>query len=195
MGLLEVVFGDKKKMKIGLVKFDASVSETHTKRNSVPQHPVEVGKNVSDHIRQEPDEITINGIVTDNPIIFLASIQAESPLTGDLTAVNDRADLAYAELQRVMNDGELVSIITTLREYQNMALTEMAIQRDAANGNQMNATISAREVRIVTTETTAAPEPANPANTPPVEAGKKPAPPAPTGSQSSVLSSLTGVGA
>ena len=195
MGALEVIFGDKRKLRVGLVNFDASVTETHTKRNSVPQHPVEVGKNVSDHIRQEPDELSINGIVTDHPIFFLASIQAESPLEGDLTAVNDRADLAYAELQRVMNDGELVEIVTSLREYENMAITELVVNRDAANGNVMNANISAREVRIVQTETTDAPEPENPANAPPTDAGKKPPKTPPAGTDQSALSKLTGVGA
>jgi len=194
MGLLELVFGAKQKMKIGLVNFDASVSETHTKRNSVPQHPVESGKNVSDHIRQEPDEISINGIVTDHPIIFLASIQAESPIEGDLTPVNDRADMAYAELQRVMNDGELVSIVTTLREYENMAITELSVQRDVANGNVLNASISAREIRIVTTESVDAPEPENPANTKPIESGKQPPAPASAGQNQSALSSITGIG-
>lgn len=192
MGALEVIFGGPRKMRVGLVNFDASVSETHTKRNSIPQHPVESGKNVSDHIRQEPDEITINGIVTDHPIIFLASIQAESPLEDDLTPVNDRADLAYAELGRVMNDGELVEIVTTLRDYENMAITEFAVQRDAQNGNVMNATISAREVRIVTTETVEAPEADNPANAPPVDAGNKPPTPAGAGASGSVLLKLIG---
>lgn len=193
MGLLEVVFGEKRKLAIGLVQFDASLTETHTKRNTIPSHPVESGTNISDHIRQEPDEITLQGVVTDHPIVYLASETAPSPLDGDLTAANDRADLAYAEMQRVMADGELVSIVTTLREYENMGITEMTVQRDSANGNVFNATIAAREVRIVTTEVTEAPVPENPANAPPAESGKQPAPPAGAGRGPSALSKLTGI--
>jgi len=197
MGALEVVFGSKRKTRVGLVNFDASMTETHSMRNAVTDHPVEVDPKVgaqntiADHIRREPDEITINGIVTDTPILFLASLQAESPLEGDNTPVRNRVDLAYAEIQRVMQDGELVEILTTLRDYENMAITAFSIQRDAANGNVMNATITAREVTIVQTESIESPDPENPANTDSQDRGTKP--PTESGASGPVNNGIAGV--
>lgn len=188
----------KSKVSVGLVEFDATLSETHRKTNEVTAHPVEAGVDVVDHIRPLPEEVEINGVVSDTPLVFLASLRAPSPIKGALTRPSDRADTAYAELEAIMANAELVEVITRLREYEDMAITDMTIERDASTGNVLNASLSLRQVMTVETQTVAAPVPVDAGNAKskalgkqtPTEASSANATAA-TGPQS-VLSSLAG---
>lgn len=171
MSVLSLVFGEKRKGQIGLVQMDATLSEVHTSEAAVTEHPVEEGANISDHIRRLPEEVEINGVVSNTPIVFLASIAAESPIENDITPVTDRAGLAYAELTRIQDAGELVTVVTTLRDYENMALTSLVVNRDAQSGNVMNAQLSLREIIVAETQGVEAPTPVTKSNKPPIDQG------------------------
>jgi len=159
MGLTELIFGPKTHLTVGVVQFDASVSETHTRECEICDHPVEEGATISDHIWRTPERLEVNGIVTNHPLVFLASVQAVSPLTDDMSPVTDRAEVAYFKLAELMDTGQLVSVVTSLREYQNMAIVSMSVTRDVQTGNVLNCSLSLREIIIAQTETVAAPEP------------------------------------
>ena len=173
MGVTELIFGPKTHLTVGVVQFDASVSETHTRECQVTEHPVEDGVAITDHIRRTADRIEVNGIVTNHPLIFLASIQAVSPLTDDLSPVTDRAELAYQKLCELMDKGELVTVVTSLHEYASMAITSMSVTRDVQNGNVLNCSLSLREMVVAQTETVAAPVPAKAAMKKAKNKGKK----------------------
>lgn len=195
MGALSLLFGDKTRARVGLVQFDASLTETHNKEVEVTDHPVEEGADITDHIRPVPESVDINGMVTNTPLVILASLRADSPLVGDATPIEDRAGLAYAELQRIMDDGELVTVVTSLREYENMVLTSMSVPRDVGNGNVLNANLSLREIIIAETERVAAPEPEATANKKSKAKGKQttgPASEAQSAKSGSILSGLFG---
>lgn len=49
------------------LKLDATLAEDAQYKNKVTSYPVENGLDVSDNVRQEPDEINIEGIVSDTP--------------------------------------------------------------------------------------------------------------------------------
>lgn len=164
MALTELIFGAPTKAEVGFVQFDCSVSERHTDEAEITEHPVEFGSDVSDHIRKLPKSIEINGIVTNTPIVFLASLMAPSPVITDFLSKTDRVEAAYAELQRVMDDGELVDVVTSLKTYDNMAITSLVVDRDVATGNVLNCVVSLREVVIASTLTVDLPLPQNVAN-------------------------------
>lgn len=135
-----------------LFQFDASLTEAFTKTAEVTDHPVESGADISDHIRRLPEEVEIHGWVSDNPILALASLRSgPSPRT--------LAKDAYDELRRIMDEGQLVRIVTELRDFDNMALTSIGVTRDKDSGTILDATIRLREVIIATTETVEPPEP------------------------------------
>lgn len=54
---------------------DCSRRIQHDMNNTVTDHPVETGSNVSDHIRPDPDTVTIEGVISNAPI-FLPSDHA-----------------------------------------------------------------------------------------------------------------------
>jgi hypothetical protein len=151
MALTELLF-KKTATQVGLIRFDATPRETHTKTNEVTSHPVESGASISDHIRRMPQELEINGIVTNHPVTILASVFATSPKEDDLTNPFDRVGTANEELDRIMDDGELVTVVTSLREYQNMTIVSKSVQREPRSGNILDTTLSLKEVLITTTE-------------------------------------------
>ena len=136
MALTEIILGSSQlvtigpdaqleKLPAGVVEVDASISEVHEVSNDITQFPVESGVTISDHIRPQPRRFTLEGIVTNTPIIFLAGI-ASSPTRAE------EADDLFLEM---MESGNLVSVVSTLREYvNNMALESYTVRRDAASG-------------------------------------------------------------
>lgn len=169
MALTEFIFGAPQKVQfadstlppnwLGILQFDCSLSEVHTDEAEVTEHPVESGANIADHIRKLPATIEINGLVTDTPIAILASVTAKSPVQGALLPSQKRSDDAYALLQQFMENGALINVSTSLRDYNNMAITSLSVTRDAANGQVLNCVASLREVFIAKDFSTKLPVP------------------------------------
>jgi Dit-like phage tail protein len=183
---------------------DASVHESHLGTSTVTDHPVERGSNVSDHIRPDPDQLTIEGMISNTPHflpvdhmggVLLEETQirgAQStvsrevnatpfasgavgltagflPLsTGALgqipvqkfdvavaqgfTAAFDRVTECYKELLLIRSEGRLVRILTTLRSYDNMALTSLEVTREARTGNSLALSLAFKNVRFGATK-------------------------------------------
>lgn len=175
-GPVELLFGVKPKVTIGVVTLDASISEKHTKSNEVTKHPVETGKDVSDHIRHHGDRIEIEGVISNTPLFFLASLASSggtglagnlfsaSPVRSDTEHVTDRAKRADQAFSAAMDSGELLTVVTSIRTYKNMAMVDYAVTRDKDTGNILSFNIGLEEVVIVSTQTIDVPKTANPAN-------------------------------
>lgn len=53
---------------IGLpIFFDTILSETHSNVSELAEHPVELGADVTDHIRHQPESVTLEGVVSNTP--------------------------------------------------------------------------------------------------------------------------------
>lgn len=176
------------------IVFDASVSETHSKAVDVTDHPVEVGSDISDHVRKKPDELSVNVIVTNHPPILLASLRA-TPISG-FGDPSTRAEDAFAFLESIHDAGKLVQFTTTFKVYRNMIITSLSIPRDAARGNVADIQMSLREIIIATTLQVDPPVPTNASRSSKQNLGNKPktVPPATssgsTNSSDSILSDL-----
>ena len=156
--------GTGSNLKLSIIEFDAVVSEAHNMTADVTMHPVENGSNITDHIREQPKEITLNGIVSGHPIKFLASLRVQQDPVKD----------AYQTIRDIMEKSLLVDVVTTLTTYESMAVTSVSISRDAANGNILNASLSLREVRIVNRDEENLPKPANASRAKEADEGTKP---------------------
>jgi len=179
---------------------DASVREVHTATSTVTDHAVERGSNVADHIRPDPDSLTIEGVISNTPhflpidhmgAVILEDKQVRGaeqtisdgvgsvPLLGGalgfgasqlpiptgvlgrigvgrydtalvtgFSAEFDRVTECYKELLRMRAEGQLVRILTTLRAYDNMAMTSLEVTREAASGNSLQLSLAFRNVRF-----------------------------------------------
>jgi hypothetical protein len=159
MSVTELIFGGKQRATVGVVQFDASVSEVHTDEMEITDHPVEEGSDISDHIRKMPITIEMNGVITNNPIVFLASVRAKSPVTTDISTTQDRVGTGYDKLREIQESGELIDVATSLRDYNNMVIQSLSISRDVSTGNILDATLTLREIIIAKQLTTDLPIP------------------------------------
>lgn len=140
-----------------LIQFDASIREVYTHDADVTDHPVEDGANVSDHVRDLPDEIEISGWVSNHPIIAFGEFGQDFAIAGGDPTV--RAEDFYRELRRIKSEGEPVRLVTSLDQFDEMVLKSIRVRRDKETGNIVDATIRLKQIVIATTETIAAPKP------------------------------------
>jgi gas vesicle protein len=54
------------------IVIDATVTEDHKNRARLTKHPIETGTAITDHMFLEPVKLTIDGVISDTPITFLA---------------------------------------------------------------------------------------------------------------------------
>src|SRR5713101_5273233 len=53
---------------LDVITIDATLQEVHKADAEVTEHPVELGADITDHVRPKPVELRIEGIISDTPI-------------------------------------------------------------------------------------------------------------------------------
>lgn len=140
---------------IGSIQLDASVSEIHSSQADITEFPVEDGSNITDHINKKPDVVQIEGIVSNTPIKSFTDFFGAAPiksLSNSLNGIsNDLAKTAYEQLLEIVEGNELITIITSLRTYENMAIESFSVNRDSSRSDSLHFTAVAREITLVQT--------------------------------------------
>lgn len=142
--------------KLDTLTIDATIQETHGSTADVTDHPVEEGSDVSDHKRDKPDTLKIEGLISNTPI-NRGQITRSLPRSFVDTAAEalsnasrpGYAEAAYTTLRGLKESGKLITVITALRVYENMMLTELSAPRDSKTGDGLAFTASLRSVRLV----------------------------------------------
>jgi len=143
MALVSVVFSRRARFGVGAsdeflpygaVELDASLEESHTASNEVTQFPVEAGVDITDHVRRQPDRVVIRGVVTDHPLGIPGSIVSRS------------LD-AYQRALLMVQEAQLISVVTTLRQYQNMVVEQLEVPRDNRRGTSVEMSLTLREIQ------------------------------------------------
>ncbi len=157
--LIQIIFGKSDPGHIGSLVLDATISDSHSFRNTITDFPVESGGNISDHVIQAPEEVTIEGFVTNTPVKILGvfSIPGDITTTGSsgILGGEDKVQDAYTKLMQfagydfplqtdpdqkeraVPNSPQLIDIVTGLRSYSDMAVMEIDIIRDKDTGQTL----------------------------------------------------------
>lgn len=172
---VNVLFGRKAGI-IGELQLDATISESHDYTNEVTQFPIEQGADIADHVKIKPEEITIDGFVTNSPLTILfediseivkvKSGEVEVKSTSREGTVN-KVELARDILLKISGrqiqgkdtPPQIVDIITGLRVYTGMMLTSLSIPRNAKTGQAMLFTARFMKVITVQSETVTIPNP------------------------------------
>lgn len=173
-----VLFG-RKAGKIGELQIDAVLSEVHEYVNEVTEFPIETGATITDNIRILPNRIKIEGMVTNSPVqISLTSAdvselvekQGNSQVAkkferdGTPTYVEAAQDILLKIQGRKIGGletvPELVTVVTGLRVYKNMAMKNLKIDRRASTGQALVFTAEFLEVQTVDAQTIAIQNPA-----------------------------------
>lgn len=125
---------------------DVVETETHNLKSTVTKHPVEEGVDVSDHVRAEPRELTLGtGVVSDTPIGLVATDPSRTGVADGAKISQD----AYSRLEAIWTAREPVSIVTSLKKYDNMILDDLSIPREHKDAGALVFTAHFIEVRIV----------------------------------------------
>jgi len=148
---------------IDSIVLDASLKEEHTGEVEVTDHPVEQGAAVTDHARPKPEELTIEGVVSNTPLNALQTSRAVTyegvPFTTSAAsnAVRGKpgnAESAYTQLLDLKEGKRLLTIVTALRTYENMLMTSLKVPRDAQTGDVLKFEAKFKSIRIVTNAVT-----------------------------------------
>ena len=142
MCIVNLILGGPKRSEIAGIEVDATITERHSHRAQATRFPVEVGAEITDHVHQLPDSISIDGIISDTPIGVIDGIAAEP----------ERAQARYNELLRAKEDGETVDVVTALRSYENMVFEALEVRRDSNTGKAIGFTATLTEVRFAVAE-------------------------------------------
>jgi len=196
--LFDRILGARQKVSVTIqenptqvLEFDATISETHIGNAQTTDHPVEDGADLTDHIRRTPEELQLMGVVSDAPLVFLSSLRATPSIPGG--DPGNRAQDAYGFLKGIKDAGQLVSITTRLRDYANMAIVGLSVNRDKDKSKIVEVDLSLREILIATTEQVQAPSPVNAGRKKLTDQGKKTKAAASSANQAQSQSILSGL--
>lgn len=160
------------------ILFDATARDSHESTATITEHPVEEGANISDHVRKDLDRVSLEVIVSNTPIVApkdhtdgvvgdIKSVQLTGPNGENLARAQvlvfdgglGRVRSVYEELLDLMARGVRVTLITSLREYEGMAISAVSPVREAKTGDSLTAGVDLQQMIVVSSEIVAAPEP------------------------------------
>ncbi|MBG6243107.1 MAG: hypothetical protein EKE20_15395 [Candidatus Symbiopectobacterium sp. Dall1.0] len=146
MDLLSTLFHLQTR-KIGLIVPSVVVSEKHSDRLEITEHPVEVGAEVSDHAYKCAAEVVVQvGFAGGGSLLDFAHKLTATNLTG----LSPRE--TYQALLKLQSDRIPFDVVTGKRLYKNMLLQHLEVTTDRVSENVLNATLTLREVMITRTQ-------------------------------------------
>lgn len=153
-----------------VINIDCTVSETHERESPPTEFEIEDGSTISDHIILKPIRLEITGMISDTPISIINAIattlvSAVTPPIGIVGAaagialskvLSDSASpsvAAFNQLLQLQESKTAVSVLTTLKLYDNMFISKVTIPRDANTGKVLMFTVSLVQLLLVSPQT------------------------------------------
>ncbi len=163
------------KRKLGPIKAQVTIEETHSDELVITEHPVEQGAAISDHAYKRPAEVTLkcgwsnSGLQSVGQVLTAAyGLIADGSSGSGFNYVKD----VYRKLLALQESRIPFTILTGKRQYKNMLIRSLSTTTDETSENCLNVTVSCREVILVRTRVTTVPPRdvhKEPAKTAPVE--------------------------
>lgn len=153
--------------KIGDIDVETTIEEIHEDRLQVTEHPVESGASIADHSFKKPSEVVLRCGWSNASLKALFGIISGFFAGGTMTKA-DYVSGIYSQLLNLQEAREPISITTSLRQYDNMLITGLQVQRDQKTAQVLMVTATCREVIIVSTAAATLPakeDQASPADT------------------------------
>lgn len=137
-----------------LLTLDAAISTEDEYNNKITPYPVETGLDVTDHVRQEPDEFKVEGIVSDTP-------DGIDSTDGDYSQSAYKALCAIAGRDYVTNETAviqnefpnpiMVDVISKYRIFTDMIMERFHAPRTKETGDSIHFSCSFKKIRKVNT--------------------------------------------
>lgn len=135
MSVISILFGRKySQTRIATVLMDATISEDYQYTSRATNFPIEIGSQISDHIIKDPLRVSISGIVSDTPLSLLAR--------------SNRSIDAFNRLIRIYETREVVTVITGIKVYTNMCMTQLNVPRNVNSGQSLVFNLEFQQLKI-----------------------------------------------
>lgn len=156
--------------KIGEIEIMATLEEIHTDTTQISENPIEVGAPITDHAFNRPSELLLRCGWSDSSFTALAGTVSALFTGGE---VGDKyTDGIYSQLLALKEAREPFDVITSARQYTNMLISSLRLDRDKETSNALLITATLQQVLIVYTAATTLPprsDQADPASTGEIE--------------------------
>lgn len=138
------------------IPLDARVGSTYRFSAEITQFPVESGATITDHVHLRPDEIQLEGMVSDTPVNELPTYLG---LRGDRESHETglRSQTAFDAMFTVWRDRLPLTVITEYMVFDDMLIESFEIPRAPDRGEAIWFTMTLRKIVTVETLTAALP--------------------------------------
>lgn len=119
--------------KLGNIVIKVFNQETHSRTNTITRYPVEEGSDITDHIQDLPPVLNISCL-----------IEAEE----DGSNIFEK----FKELEDLASSKEVISVVSGLKVYNDMVITNLSIPRTSKNGGSLTFSASLEQIRIVSSQ-------------------------------------------
>ena len=143
---LSLIFSDTQN-RMGELIIDGFLSETYEFCNELTTHPVESGYSFVDHIHNKPISLQLEGVISNTPMSFIG-LQAIKSATNFFNGKsNDLLSEAFLKIEDIFAKREVLTICTSMKEYQNMVLESLTIEKN--NNACLRFSCTAKQIRVV----------------------------------------------
>jgi hypothetical protein len=131
------------------IVIDACVTEQHTLTNTLTDHPVEQGSNITDHSRPEPRRVTLDCVQSNTPPNGRAATSTRPDRKNPAASDGDYAHQLWERFVQLHNSPKLVAVDTVRDFYESMGIESITSPVDAKSASALKFTIGLKEVRVV----------------------------------------------
>jgi hypothetical protein len=124
--------------KIGFLELDAVLNETITLSNTITSSPIETGERITDHIYNEPLELSLDCIVSESDPLRAAEGQKRTT----------RME-AYETLRDIWQSKTPIDVVAGYEVYTNMLVSSISIPRTNTDGDSIRFTVNFSQATIL----------------------------------------------
>ncbi len=155
---ISLLFSDKD-YRLGELSIDALIKEGHELKAKISEHPTESGASFGDHVLLEPVSLQIEGIISNTPMTFIGLTAVRSLDNYLHERSNNRTSQAFKKLETIFAQREPINIVTSLKDYDNMVLESLSIERGAGSFESLHFRATAKQIVIAKQASIKLPEP------------------------------------
>lgn len=133
---------------VGSVSFDLVLAETHVISTNACSHPVQGGEAVTDQLQPQPLTGSVKALVTN---YSLHDAKGGSRYKGEnsFDIYTNRALEAYKMFKKIQSSRTLVTLVTALEVYKDVAIVSVSAPKDESSGDAITFDIEFKQIKRV----------------------------------------------
>jgi len=163
--MISILPNKKQTVMLRGLQIDTTLSEDHSYSNNITNYPVEKGADICDHVKSQPERLTIECITSNTPVKFISENVRDFIIQDN----SNRAKLAFDTLlsyagyvpskqvgvdAKKIAEAKILTIVTRYKVYNNMIISSISFPRNASTGDALNYTIEFKKISILEVSST-----------------------------------------